>query len=368
MTSRLSILHIGKFYPPDRGGIEAHLETLCRHHKDDFDLRVFVANRSRLTTDELIEGVPVTRFGTKLHVAGASVTPALFTRLRDAKVDLIHFHAPNPPAAIAYLVSGASAPLVISWHSDIVRQRVLGAAFSPLMQWMLRRARAVIVGSRNYLETSRDLTSHRDRAQVIPYGIDVADFDRVHQASVAAIRKRHGSPLVLAVGRLTRYKGFEYLIAAMRGVAATLVVIGDGSERDALERVAASAGVADRVTFVGDVDDLAPWYQACDLFVLPSVERNESFGIVQAEAMACRKPVVNTQLTSGVPFVSQDGETGITVPPRNADALGHAINTLLSSPALAARYGAAGRHRVETLFDARDMSSKIAALYRAIVH
>ena len=140
---------------------------------------------------------------------------------------------------------------------------------------------------------------------------------------------------MLFVGRLVYYKGLEYLIEAMRWVPdAVLVVVGTGPLRGRLQRLSEQwLGCPGKVVFLGAVaeHDLCAWYHACDVFVLPSVELSEAFGLVQLEAMACAKPVVTTDLPTGVTYVNQHGHTGLVVPRRNSRALAEAINILLDN-------------------------------------
>jgi len=165
------------------------------------------------------------------------------------------------------------------------------------------------------------------------------------------------------------YKGFDHLIRAMPAVDGHLVIVGEGPLRAKLKRAAASAGVAARVSFRGNLsrDELIDLYQAAAVFVLPSVARSETFGIVQLEAMACGKPVINTRLPSGVPFVSVDGETGITVEPGAPEPLAQAISRLLDDPALRAAYGAAARRRVSRHFSLATMVDRTRDLYEQVL-
>ncbi|PYT28807.1 MAG: hypothetical protein DMG57_13560 [Acidobacteria bacterium] len=155
-----------------------------------------------------------------------------------------------------------------------------------------------------------------------------------------------------------------HLIRAMRNVHAHLLIIGEGPLDDRLVAVALECGATANVTFLGNIEDIAPYYHAADIFVLPSVARSEAFGIVQLEAMACGKPVVNTALASGVPFVSVDGITGITVPPADSDALAVALNLLLENAELRARFGKAGEQPVESGFNLPEMARRTFDLYQ----
>jgi len=270
-------------------------------------------------------------------------------------------------AVLAYLASGHRGQLVVTYHSDVVRQKMLGRIFHPFLMRTLRRARAIIATSPDYASSSTVLRRF-PQTTVVPYGIPVEMFDRYDAEKVAAIHQRHGRRLIISVGRLIYYKGFKYLIRAMASVNATLLLIGEGSLRRALKREAAEANVTDKVVFLGEIqnDAIAPYYHACDLFVLPSVARSEAFGIVQLEAMACGKPVINTQLPSGVPFVSRDGETGITVQPSDVSALAEAIERLLNDEPLRERLGHRGRERVESEFTVKAMVEKTFAIYEQI--
>jgi rhamnosyl/mannosyltransferase len=366
MTRRLRVLHVGKFYPPHPGGMESHLELLCRVTKAEADLSVLVSADGPRTEREVRDGVPVTRIGTRFTASSASFNPGMAREIRRADADIVHFHHPNPPAVLSYLAARPRGRLVVTYHSDIVRQRVLGPLFTPALHRFLRRAKAIIASSPQYAESSPLLRAHADRVRVIPFGIDAAEMTQADPAEVQEIRRRFGERIIFAAGRLVYYKGFEYLVRAMGGVDGRLLIAGDGPLRAALERLAEELELGDRVTLLGAVPDLRPYYHAADVFALPSVARSEAFGIVQMEAMACGLPVVNTALDTGVPFVSPDGVTGITVPPADPDALAGALTRLLGDPALRARLGAAGRARVAGELSAETMARRTLDLYRAV--
>jgi rhamnosyl/mannosyltransferase len=286
--------------------------------------------------------------------------------IRESGADIVHLHLPNPAAVLAYLASGHRGRLVVSYHSDVVRQRFLAAAFEPFLQWLLRRAEAIIVATPNYLDSSPALARHRDRCIVIPYGVSDTEFQAT-DAEVAALRQRYGDRIVLGVGRLVYYKGFEHIIDAMTEIEGHLLIVGDGPLRPELEARAVARGISDRVTFLGMVERTAPFYHVADVFVLASVARSEAFGIVQLEAMACGTPVVNTRLASGVPYVSRHGETGITVPPGDPVALAAAVNRILGDSALRHLYGSAARVRVRDVFDQDDMGERMLELYELVL-
>jgi rhamnosyl/mannosyltransferase len=239
-------------------------------------------------------------------------------------------------------------------------------ACHPILKRALDKSSAIIASSPNYIETSPVLSAYPSRCHVIPFGIPIDNFLTADSTAVAAIREQYGSRLIVSVGRLVYYKGIEYLIEAMASIDAHLLIIGDGPLRGKLEAKAREHGVSDRVTMLGHVEDLTPYYHAADVFAFPSIARSEAFGIVQIEAMACGKPVVNTKLPSGVPFVSLDGETGFTVPPSDAGALSRALRLLLERDQLRLKFGAAARVRAEREFSVQRMTERTLQLYDRI--
>lgn len=361
---RLRVLHVGKFYPPHHGGMESHVQTLCRELAGEVDVQVLVSSDGRGTVRETVEGVPVTRIGTLATLSAASINPGMARAIRAADADVVHFHHPNPTGVLSYLASGRRGPLVVTYHSDIIRQRLLGAAFAPVLHRFLRGAHAVLASSPDYARTSPVLRAHAERVRIVPFGIRADDFAAADAEEVARLRALYGPRVVAAAGRLVYYKGFDYLIRAVAAVDARLVILGDGPLRRRLEALAQALGVADRVAFPGSVPALVPYYHAADVFALPAVARSEAFGLVQLEAMAAGLPVVNTRIDSGVPFVSRDGETGITVPPADVAALAGALGLLLDTPALRRRYGRAARERVRREFSLERMVADTLAAYR----
>lgn len=362
------VLHVGKFYPPFRGGMESHLQLLSEELQHRVELRVVVSSATRQASREQINGVDVTRLATPIRFAGASISRGMVKCIAESNADIVHLHLPNPTAILAYLASGRRGPLVATYHSDIVRQAILGAGFAPILRRFLDQCSAIIVASPNYLESSASLRRFRTRCQVIPFGVDLGPYANPDSGIAEEIRTRYGPRLVLAVGRMVGYKGFEYLMEAMPDIRGRLLMIGSGPQRNALVAQADRLGVADRVTVLAEVEDVAPYHHAADVFVLPSITRAEAFGIVQLEAMAAGTPIVNTALESGVPFVSPHGETGLTVPPRDVPALAHAINQLLDDAKLSERLGAAGKVRVDTLFSADTMVSRTLDLYDSLMN
>lgn len=367
--SMLKVLHIGKYYPPHMGGIETHVQSLCRELCKRVDLRVLVSSDNARSVEEELEGVRISRLPTRLTVASTPLCPAMIGAIRRSDSDIIHIHLPNPGAVLAYLASGHPGRLVITYHSDTVRQRILRSIFEPYLHLALKRSAAIIATSPDYRQTSQVLARYLDRCHVIPYGIALEQFERSDPLAVAQVRARYGDRTVLSVGRLVYYKGFEYLIRAMQQVRGRLVIIGDGPLRRNLQQLCSTLGVADKVVFAGEIQNeaVAPYYHAAKVFALPSIARSEAFGIVQIEAMAAGLPVVNTRLDSGVPFVSLHNRTGLTVPPADPEALAAALNRLLDDDHLRSSFGRAAQLRARQEFCLDAMVSRTLAVYENIL-
>jgi rhamnosyl/mannosyltransferase len=373
----MKILHIYKDYFPVLGGIENHVRVLAeasaaRGH----DVTVLVTNQGRRTRVESLNGVKVIKTGRWINVSSAPISPAMFAwarRLgRDA--DIVHLHHPYPPGEVAHLLGGSRARTVITYHSDIVRQKNLLRVYRPWLWRVLRRADRIIATSPRYIDTSPYLSQARDKCVVVPLGVDVARFASADLARVATIRSQltnHPTThVVLCVGKLRYYKGLDTLIRALPTLpAARCIVIGSGPMGAEWRALAMARRVADRVTFLGEVPDaeLSAYYRAADLFVLPANARAEAFGTVLLEAMAAGLPCVTTEVGTGTSWVVQHGVTGLVVPPGNVAALGEAIGTLLLDVNRRMRMGRAAAGRARAEFDERMMIDRVHAIYTALL-
>ena len=368
----MDILQLNKFYHPEVGGIEQVVRAVAEGmQRRGHESRVLVSVPRGWGVEETVESVPVTRTASLGVARSVPLAPTYPLRLRQRSrgADVVHHHLPNPLSVVSHLSTPPTdAPVVATYHSDIVRQRTALKLYRPLLRRFLDDVDHVFVTSPRLLEHSEHLAPYHGKASVVPLSVDIDDYGR-YDGPPAALPGDPDRPTLLFVGRLSYYKGVEYLVDAMPSVEADLLIGGRGDRRDELEAHVDRLGVADRVHFLGHVDEdrLHACYDRADVFVLPSVAPSEAFGIVQLEAMAHSTPVVNTDLPTGVPWVSQDGETGLTVPPRDADALANAITALLDDPARRRRYGEAARDRVERQFGCERMLDTMEKRYRAIV-
>ncbi|MFI5214665.1 MAG: glycosyltransferase [Gemmatimonadales bacterium] len=359
----MHIVQVGKFYPPEyHGGLESVVVSINDELvRRGVEVTAVVAAVKGGTRRDIWRGVEVVRAGTLGMVFSQPLPPGYAGTVRRTAGELLHLHHPNPLGDWAVL--GDRRPLVITQHSDIVRQRALRPLYGPLLRSAFTQARAVAIGSEQLLRTSRELRGFEAKTRVIPFGIDAARFAAAPAvlARAAALRSAWGErPAILSVGRLVTYKGFDVLLGAARGLDATVVVVGEGPEEGRLRALAGPHTV-----FAGRVsdEDLVAHYHACDVFCLPSVTIAEAFGMVLLEAMACGKPLVTTTLPTGVSAVNRDGVTGLAVPPGDVGALREALAALIGDAARRKTMGDASRAVQVAEYSAALMGERYVKLY-----
>lgn len=374
MNKPIKILHLYKdFYPPVVGGIEKIMNLMVTLlHKDAvYDVEALVCNHSSShTVEEEYEGIPVTRTGEWFRFQSAPFSPGYIKALSRKKADLYHFHFPSPTSEIAALLSRIKAPSVVTYHSDIVRQKMALRLYNPFMHRFLEKCRIIMPTSVRYLESSPVLQRHASRCRVVPLGLNPASFkfSREILDQVTRLRIKYGTPIIFFAGVFRYYKGIHVLLEAFRHIRhpASLVMIGSGPLKKEIEETVRNIPeLKNRVFLPGEVPEHElPWYyHAADIFVLPSLFRSEAYGLCQIEAQFCAKPVISTNLDTGVPFVNIDGETGIVVEPGDVGQLTSALNTLLENPEKAKEMGQKGIRRARRQFTHEIMIRAIKDIY-----
>ncbi|MHA2216764.1 MAG: glycosyltransferase [Candidatus Hodarchaeales archaeon] len=371
----MKVLQVSKLYCPWIGGVEKVVQDIAEGLKDKIDVEVLVCQPHGLGKRKLINDIRVTKtssVGMFYSMPLSPTFPFQFAR-KSRKVDLLHFHLPFPIGVLSQFMFGdKNKKIVVTYHSDIVRQAWALDLYWPILNRFLDRADKILVTSANLLNSSERLKPFLHKCEVVPLSIDVLKFTN---GTVVAPKSKEvlvsmDEKIILFVGRLIYYKGVQFLIAAMLNIKAKLIIIGEGKHKKKLERMVKNLKLDSKVFFLGKQSDakLRYWYKNCDVFVLPSVERSEAFGIVQLEAMAFKKPVINTDLPTGVPFVSKHGQTGLTVPPEDPDALSKAINRLLDNDDLRLRFGENAYARVKEKFSSGKMIDPIYSIYSELIN
>lgn len=371
----MKVLQIGKFYPI-RGGVEKVMFDMMMGLSQEHvycDMLCAAAEQQQPGTILLNEYARVLCVPTRVKLAATMISPAMVFQLRkiQSEYDVIHIHHPDPMACLALFLSGYKGPVVLHWHSDILKQKTLLKLYRPLQNWLLRKARFIVGTTPVYVRESPFLQKVQCKVTSIPIGISEVKPSLERVADIRA--KYAGKKIIFSLGRLVEYKGYEYLIKAARRLNDDCVVLigGKGPLKEHLQDLIDEQGVADRVKLIGFIGDkeLPDYFGACDLFCLSSIWKTEAFAIVQLEAMACGKPVVATNIPeSGVSWVNRNGVSGLNVDPQNADALAEAIITILSDEQLYRRLSEGARQRYETLFTKKLMTENCLAMYQALLH
>lgn len=379
---KIRVLQVNKLYFPVTGGIERVVQQLAEGLSDETDTKVLVCQEKGKTIVESVNGVEITRASSLGVFSSLPISFSFLWKFRamSKKCDIVHIHMPFPLGDLACRLSGYRGKVVLWWHSDIVRQKKLMKLYHPLMEWLLRRADAIIVATRGHIEGSMYLKPYAEKCKIIPFGVERQIEEKADAWVAAQNEKADGNnsppPMIrfLFVGRMVYYKGCRVLIEAFADVAGKipdirLDLVGSGSMERELKELVKQYKIEEKVWFHENVDDeeLIRCFQDCDVFVLPSIARSEAFGLVQIEAMAFGKPVINTKLPSGVPYVSLHGETGLTVEPGNVAELAEAMQYMAEHPAERHQMGKRARERMQENYRMETMLERVLRLYEELV-
>lgn len=371
----MRILHVGKWYPWT-GGVETvrddivggiaslgiNCDMLCEAPLGEKGTEYILNEHSRVITA-----------GTKFKITRVPVTPGIITKLRKIsnQYDIIHVHQPDPIAIVAMMFSGYKGKVVTHWHADIDEYPLLQKLYNPLPNWLLKRSDVIIATTQITADASPNLKPYKDKITIVPIGIK----DPKPQPEMAeSIRNQYkGKKIIFGMGRLATYKGFNYLIDAMRELPDDYVCLigGKGPLKDALSEQIKENGLEEKVKLLGFLSDeeVSAYYDACTLFCMPSIHKGEAFGIVQIEGMAHSKPIVTTKIKdSGVPWVNADGITGINVPVMDSHALVEAILKICSDDSLREEYGNNARKRFTELFEKSVMVNSVLKVYNRLLN
>lgn len=380
MLNTMRVMHLGKYYPPAPGGIESLVRDLAVTQADQgLNVSVHVFHHDtkiRHTSVEDDHGVEVVRHSRRAGFAKLDYASDLIDQIRTTQADLIHLHVPNPSMILALLNAPQvikKVPIVVTYHSDVIRQRLRAALFRPLERRLYRYVDAICPTSPMYANGSRFLKPYRGLIRPVPMGLKLEKYltpsdEDLQQAE--HLRQQARGPVWLGCGRLVYYKGFQTAIQALSLTRSggELWLIGTGPDKAKLQAEAARLGLGQRVRFLGHVPSTVPYYHAADAFWFPSNARSEAFGLAQVEAMASGCPVINTYIPdSGVSWVSQHGLTGLTVPVGDAEALAQAADRIAHDGDLRSRMALAAQRRAKDQFEIEVMARRHNRIYQEVL-
>lgn len=372
----IRILQLTKHYPPYFGGIESVTYDLTEGaNKLGYKTDVLCANNKISTFYEQIDNYKIWRMASWGKVMSTSVAPSIIIQLEKVKgdYDIIHVHFPDPMNTLALYLARPKARILVHWHSDIVNQKGLLLLYKPLQDWVLKRSHVIVGTSPKYINESQQLLPFLKKTKAIPIGI--SDDKIISSATkVSEIRERfRGKKIVFSLGRLIYYKGFEYLIEAAKDLDNYAVVLigGEGRLAEKLSKHIQRADLQDKVYLLGGIpqSELGSYFEACDVFCLPSIERSEAFGVVMLEAMSYGKPIVATEIpASGVSWVNEHGVTGFNVPVRSSIHLAERINLLLNNKDIYREFASNSKKRFQKKFTSQLMVEQFVQLYDTIMN
>lgn len=371
-----NIVHFGKYYYPDQGGIESVTLNLARGALSfGHDVTVVCFAKQALGVRETLQGIKVLRSPTLTLIASQPIGFQYFFDCFKAakKADLVHVHMPNILAAFCSFLIPPKVRLLVHWHSDVINKGLLGMLFYPLQHLLLCRADAIVVTSQPYLDASIFLAPFRSKTIVIPIGIDCKDAPpkvmRLADKLDAFIGEKK---LILAIGRLVPYKGFEFLVAAAKYLIpeSCVIIVGEGPMRSSLEGLIEDSLLRGRVMLAGRLEDaqLNLLLNKSSVYCMSSINKAEAFGVVMLEAMSCGVPIVATKIPgSGVPWVNEHGVSGLNVPIKDSKSLAQACNQILCSEILRAKFSKGARRRFNDEFTEDISISRMLNLYANLI-
>lgn len=368
----IKVLHFFKtYYPDSMGGIEQVIFQIAEGTRAlGVQSEVLYLSPRGAARNEPVGSHLTHRSKLDLHVASTGFSLSAMKDFAElaGQADIVHYHFPWPYMDLVHFLARLNKPTVVSYHSDIIKQKWLLKLYQPLMNRFLSSVDRIVVSSPNYAAHSPVLTHFKDKLAVIPFGLDRATYPRATAEKLAYWRARLGERFFLFVGALRYYKGLDYLLQAAAINRLPVVILGGGFLEGQLKQQAAELGLAN-VHFLGGLadDDKAALLELCYAFAFPSHLRSESFGISLLEAAMYGKPLISCEMGSGTTFINLADQTGLVVPPRDARALSQAMQRLWDDPAMAQAMGTNALRRYEEVFTASAMAGAYADLYRSLL-
>jgi len=373
MDNSIRVLQLGRFFPPHIGGTENVIFDLF-HGLNTIGVKtdVLCCNDTNDYEETEQNGAKVIRTKTIIKIGSIAVSFQQVTKLRKIwkDYDVIHVHHPAPMANLALWLVRPTCKLIVYWHSDIVRQKLMLFFYKPLQNWLLKRATAIVATTPEYIKSSESLQLFPEKTSFIPIGVSKLEVTK--PAFLEHLKTKYkNKKVIFSLGRLVGYKGFKYLIDAAQYLDSSYVILigGSGPLKRELEKQIQVNGLSDRVILLGRLsnEDLPSYFMLCDLYCMSSITKNEAFGLVLPEAMSLSKPVVATKIPgSGVSWVNEDSVSGLNVEIENPKSLADAIRNILEDDNAKRKYSDGAFKRFTTLFEKTKMIDSFSILYSKV--
>ncbi|MGY3581617.1 glycosyltransferase involved in cell wall biosynthesis [Bradyrhizobium sp. USDA 4341] len=368
----MRILHLYKTHLPDTyGGVPQFIDQLARGvAQRGHSVDVLFPSRQKSLHPTKIANYTTHPVRLHLELASTSISLSVFKKFAQLAehADIIHYHFPWPLMDVVHLSSLAAKPSMVTYHSDVVRQRGWLPLYRPLMKRFLKSVDRIVATSPNYCASSEILQRYASKTCAIPIGLDQSTYPKPSVDILSKWRFRVGHKFLLFVGGLRYYKGLHILLEAVNGTDIPVVIVGTGPVERNLHRQVKRRGLSS-VKLLGELpdEDKAALLTLCSALVFPSHLRAEAFGISLLEGAMFGKPMISAEIGTGTTFINVDQQTGLVVPPSDADALRRAMKYLIEHPAIATKMGQNARRRYEELFTADLMVQRYLDLYEEML-
>jgi len=368
----LKVLHFYKTYLPDSvGGVEQVVSQIALSNSSLWvDTEVLTLSPTMVERTIKIGNHYVHRCQSNFEIASTPFSVSAFLRFRQLakEVDVIHYHFPYPFADLLHFITRVDKPTVLTYHSDIVKQKHLLKLYQPLMNKFLGSVDRIVATSPNYLKSSKVLARFQNKVSVIPIGLDKSTYPAPDNDRLEYWQKKFGDKFFLFVGVMRYYKGLHILIEAAHNSDYPIVIVGAGPIEKELKDQIKNLGI-NNIYFIGFVsnEDKVALFTLSYAILFPSHLRSEAFGISLLEGAMYGKPLISSEIGTGTTYINIDGETGMVVPPSDSGALRKAMDYLWNNPVVAKKMGERAEERYWDLFTADKMAKSYVDLYQSLL-
>ena len=373
----MKILQISNYYKPHIGGIEQVAHDISDSLSNNYEQKVICFSEDKYDKVEIVDGVEVFKCGYFIKISSQALSLSYGKTLKkvmdEFEPDVVIFHYPNPFVAHYLLknLKDKQTKLLIYWHLDITKQKILGKLFHYQNIKLIKKANVVIGATPNHIYDSKYYEYFKNKSKILPYAIDEKrlSISNEEQNNSIKIRDKYSNKIIcFFIGRHVPYKGLEYLIkaSALLDDKYVFLIAGKGQLTDELKEKSTNDK---KIVFLGKISD-SDWrsyLNACDIFCFPSITRNEAFGLALAEAMYYKKPAVTFHIDgSGVNFVNLDRVTGLEAPNMDFKELANNIKKLGENKDLRFELGNNGYKRVIENFTFHKFKNNLEQLLEEI--
>ncbi|MFC4892664.1 glycosyltransferase [Pseudofrancisella aestuarii] len=370
---KIKILHVYKTdITQTKGGIEAFIDNLCNATEDlGVENIVFsLANKTSYPNFITYGKYKIYHAKKNLEISSAAFSLSAFYIFRKLikEVDIVHYIFPNPFGDVLHTLCNIKKPTIITYQSDIVKQKRLLKFYQPLMYRFLKSANKIVCTSPNYLKTSDTLLKFKEKVEIIPIGIDIKTYPSISSERIRYWKSKLPEKYFLFIGKLRYYKGLYTAIDAVYNTSIQLVICGNGFLEKELKEYAFQKSIKN-VHFINSFteEDKVAILTLCYGFVFPSQLRSEAFGISLLEGAAFGKPLISCEIGTGTTYINLNDITGLVINPNSPELLKEAMLYLLNNPKKAEKFGENSKNRAKNLFSLELQAKSYINLYKELI-